>query len=626
MADKNVPAPGPSAPKKAAGTWPLATTLTLSFGSLTLAAVGFVLVVAFISGSRTTRDLLAAQAVQLVGTISHRIQSHLGAARDHAEFMSRRLVQEGLLEPGREDALVNALRNSLAAAPQIASTVYVNDQLKAFDIDRTDEGLQSRVSDWSSSEDAVAAIRLLRRIEEGYWAEPVVVPDLRQAVVNYRMPVRDGSRFLGGLVTTITTTDLDKFVSQIARPHDAVSFILVGPDEVLAHSSADHQHLYRSQERPLPALSSVPDKVLRNLWNDQVGGRLKLSDELPGFEVRIVHQATGDYIVVYEHLEGVGPIPWVVGCYFLADDLDDAFDRIAWSLIAGVLMLAVALVGVFLIGRKLSRPIVGLARAAATVGSEGPAGAPILPSSRLREISQAAHGFNDMVTGLREREQLKETFGKYVPASVADAIVAQGGTIEPQSRMTTTLFTDIAGFSTVAENMSPEHLIDMLNEYFAAVVDPVEAHGGVIHQFQGDAILATFNLPVPQEDHAASAIQAALDIQAVTRNRSFSGVSLATRVGINTGPAVCGTVGSDGRLGFTVHGDDVNLAARIEQLNKSHGTRILVAQSTVDRAEGRFEFDRVGEVPVRGRHQSVVLYRVRGPHNEDETWAFEDAG
>ena len=503
--DSNLATTGSGTASKAKFTWPLATTLTLSFGSVTLAAVGFVLIVAFTSGSRTARDLLASQAVQLVGTVSHRIQSHLGAARDHAEFMSRRLVEEGLVEPGRETALVDALRNSLAAAPQIAGTVYVDDRLRAFDVDRIDEGLRTQVSDWSDYDDAVAAMRVLRRIEEGYWAEPVFVPDLGQAVVNYRVPVRDGSRFLGGLVTTITTTDLDRFVTQIARPHDAVGFILVGPDEVLAYSGSDHQHLYRSEERPLPALSSVPDMVLRNLWDEKVGRRLPVSDQLPGFEVRIVHQADGDYIVVYEHLGGVGPVPWVVGCYFRAEDLIDAFDRIAWSLIAGVLMLALALVGVFLVGRKLSRPIVGLAQAAATVGSGGPTGAPVLPSSRLREISQAAHGFNDMVTGLREREQLKETFGKYVPASVADAIVAQGGTIEPQSRMTTTLFTDIAGFSTVAEGMSPEHLIDMLNEYFAAVAEPLESHGGVIHQFQGDAILATFNLPVPHEDHAAQA-------------------------------------------------------------------------------------------------------------------------
>ena len=206
-----------------------------------------------------------------------------------------------------------------------------------------------------------------------------------------------------------------------------------------------------------------------------------------------------------------------------------------------------------------------------------------------------------------------------MPDAVADAIVADGGTLEPQSRLTTTLFTDIAGFSTVAETMKPVDLIAMLNEYFSALVEPVESHGGVIHQFQGDAILATFNLPVPNEDHATMAVRAALAIQEATRGRLFAGNPLSTRVGINTGMAVCGTVGGEGRLGFTVHGDEVNLGARIEQLNKDYGTRILVAESTVALCGDDLRFERIDEVPVRGRSQRVVLYRVLGPHNQDES-------
>jgi class 3 adenylate cyclase len=225
-----------------------------------------------------------------------------------------------------------------------------------------------------------------------------------------------------------------------------------------------------------------------------------------------------------------------------------------------------------------------------------------------------------MVDGLRDREMMRETFGKFVPESIADAILADQGTLRPQTRLTTTLFTDIVGFSTVSESMDPERLIATLNEYFEAVVKPIERNGGVIHQFQGDAILATYNLPVEDPEHAARAVQTALEIQEVIRARTFGeGVTLATRVGINTGDAVCGTVGAQGRLGFTVHGDHVNLAARIEQMNKELGTRILVAESTVELTGSRFEFRRVGELPIRGRRQSVVVYRLIGPHNSDET-------
>ena len=605
-------------------SWPLAAILTVSFGSLTLAATGFVLVLAFTSGNRTARELTADHATQIVSTVSRRVRNHLAAARDHAEFMGSHVVAKGLLMPGREEALADALAGSLAAAPQIAATAVISPDLHASEVVRTPKGLDARTRSIDSGEDAQAAIWAIRNADAGFWGDPVYLKSIDQAVVNYRVPIRIGGKFLGGLITTIGTQDLDRFVTEVARPHDAGAFVLVGPDEVLAFSGTDQRNLPRSVDHPLPPLSSVPDPVIRDLWDETRSAPLDIDGGVPGFHMRMVRASDGhDYVAVYEYLEGLGPIPWVVGCYFRTEKIAAAFERVRTGLIAGLAMLALALAGVFMIGRQLARPILALADATARVGRDGPSHAPDLPHSRLREISLATHGFNDMVHGLRDREKLRETFGKYVPVEVADAIVQHGGTLEPQSRITTTLFTDIAGFSTVAEHMSPGDLIEMLNDYFAALVDAVEGQGGVIHQFQGDAILATFNLPAPLEDHAARAVQAALDIQTITRTARFGGQRLPTRVGINTGPAVCGTVGGAGRLGFTVHGDEVNLAARIEQLNKSHGTLILISESTVEHCAGSFEFERVGEVPVRGREQQVVLYRVLGAHNAAES--FESA-
>lgn len=181
-------------------------------------------------------------------------------------------------------------------------------------------------------------------------------------------------------------------------------------------------------------------------------------------------------------------------------------------------------------------------------------------------------------------------------------------------REATILFTDIEGFTSVSEKLTPRALIEMLNEYFAVVSDPITRFGGVINQFQGDAILATFNMPDALPDHAANAVRAALGIQAALANRLFGdGTRLHARVGINTGIVVGGLVGTGKRLGYTVHGDEVNLAARIEQLNKEHATRILVSQRTRELAgPEQFPFERIGEVSVRGRLSPVVVYALRG--------------
>lgn len=179
-------------------------------------------------------------------------------------------------------------------------------------------------------------------------------------------------------------------------------------------------------------------------------------------------------------------------------------------------------------------------------------------------------------------------------------------------REATIFFTDIENFTTISENMAPTDLIATLNDYFSVVTKPIVEHGGVINQFQGDAILATFNIPETLPDHAAQAVRAALAVQAALSGRDFGdGVDLRSRVGINSGEVVGGLVGTGDRLGYTVHGDAVNLAARLEQLNKDYGTRIIISQRTVELAgPAEFRFKQLGTTNVRGRKTPVVVYTV----------------
>ncbi len=207
---------------------------------------------------------------------------------------------------------------------------------------------------------------------------------------------------------------------------------------------------------------------------------------------------------------------------------------------------------------------------------------------------------------------------KFVPNEVARQ--AKSGEEQMRAgqgevREATIFFTDIENFTTISETMTPTDLIATLNDYFSVVTKPIVEHGGVINQFQGDAILATFNIPETLPDHAAQAVRAALAVQAALSGRDFGdGVVLRSRVGINSGEIVGGLVGTGDRLGYTVHGDAVNLAARLEQLNKDYGTRIIVSQRTVELAgPAEFRFKQLGTTNVRGRKTPVVVYTV----NED---------
>ena len=152
----------------------------------------------------------------------------------------------------------------------------------------------------------------------------------------------------------------------------------------------------------------------------------------------------------------------------------------------------------------------------------------------------------------------------------------------------------------------------MLDEYFEVLGQIIAEEGGMVGQFQGDALIATFNVPVAQADHAAAALRAALKIQAALAEQRFQGQQLKTRIGLNSGTIVAGSVGSRGRRSYTVYGDVVNAAARIEAKNKDFGTTLLVAGSTAEAAGAGFEFRKIGAVTMRGRSEPTALFEVVG--------------
>ncbi len=226
-----------------------------------------------------------------------------------------------------------------------------------------------------------------------------------------------------------------------------------------------------------------------------------------------------------------------------------------------------------------------------------------------------ARGRNLLIRSVAEGVAARD-LSKFVPIEVVKQVTSSDHEIragDGEVREATILFTDLEGFTTISEGLTPVQLITTLNEYFTAVTEPIERNGGVINQFQGDAILATFNLPERLENHAARAIKTALEIKAILEEKRFGdGIELKSRVGINTGVVVGGLVGTGERLGYTVHGDEVNLAARLEQLNKDYGTRIIVSARTKElAADQNFQFEQMGETKVRGRQAPVTIYTVR---------------
>jgi len=278
--------------------------------------------------------------------------------------------------------------------------------------------------------------------------------------------------------------------------------------------------------------------------------------------------------------------------------------------------VAIALMGVavsvYFIWRSLLRPIRILSRAMSTV-AQGDMSVRV-PVTSNDEVGELTGQFNSMVEGLRERERIRETFGRYVDENVASAILQGGGNgvLAGETRDATILFTDVSGFTTIAETLPPDQLIGALNEYLETVLGPIRAHGGVVNTFIGDGIFASFNMPLACPGHASAAIRAAIDIQRAVAGRRFgeAKVAFVTRIGISTGAVIGGSVGAGQRLSFTLLGDTVNLASRLEKLNKDHRTSILVSETTRAGCGTEFVFKPLGSTAVRGRSASLAIFTI----------------
>jgi class 3 adenylate cyclase len=235
-----------------------------------------------------------------------------------------------------------------------------------------------------------------------------------------------------------------------------------------------------------------------------------------------------------------------------------------------------------------------------------------LPVTSDDEVGRAISGFNEMIDGLAERQYLRDTFGKYVPESVVEQILAERSDRAADAQAEATLmFVDIEGFTTLSEQLPPADVASILNIYLRLVVPVIQRHGGVVNSFIGDGLFVSFNLPLTLERHAAAAIRAALEIQKLVSGATFaSGTRIRVRIGINTGPVIGLTVGTEDRRQHTLLGDAVNIASRVEQLNKRFGSTILATESTVKAAGDGFPCVRLGETDVRGHRGEVVVYRI----------------
>jgi len=233
------------------------------------------------------------------------------------------------------------------------------------------------------------------------------------------------------------------------------------------------------------------------------------------------------------------------------------------------------------------------------------------------ELESLADGFNQMVDGLQERDKLRSTFGKYMTQAVMEHLMAGKVELGGQTLKVTILFTDIRSFTSISEKMEAHALVALLNEYFTDMVAAIMEEDGVVDKYIGDAIMAVFGAPVQREQDPLHAVRAAVHMRVALhklneRLHERGMPSIRTGIGIHTGDVVAGNIGSERRMEYTVIGDAVNLASRLESSTKEVGVDILISEDTYEAVKDEIDARPVRELTVKGREKPVMTYEVLG--------------
>ena len=578
---------------------PITAITVFGASSLLALSVGIVLYLGFSQAAESTRQLWADQGKTLIDTMEQTLDQRLKPIADQARWVARDV--KDLQDLSSFD---DYIYGSLAATPQVAGVALIQADGKGRRWHR--EERVAITGDWSQKPWFPEYIGQVKAAGSAAWREPIFTDTIDSSTLLHDIPLYNvDGEFIGIFAQIVTVHELSAFLARDHTDTGVTPFVLYNRDYVLAHPAI----VSGSEQQPLPQLEELGDLVLKRIWSPDEDATF-ISQALENTEASGIFWGDAFILYLYRDIKRYGPAPWTIGVY-LNTSLRSGEHRtnILRSLAAGLAVLLLGIIASIIVGRQVSKPVKEIVNAANTVDTGSLDAVEPLGGSHIRELDDASRAFNNMVNGLRERQVIRDTLGRFVPEKVASSLLAGGGAIPVQQTEATILFCDIESFTQLTEALGPVKIVDVLNAYFSAMVEILEQKGGVVTQFQGDAILATFNVPIADDNHARNAVHAALEMLSTVATDEYDGEKLNIRIGINTGKVVAGAIGAKGRLNYTVHGDAVNLAARLEALNKEYGTRLMISESSAASIDD-VELSRIGEATARGQTQSINLYTI----------------
>lgn len=591
----------------------LGLALAICTGGLLAGTVVTVLTISLSSARDNIFELMGLRATGTIRSSIGRIEAQLKPASEQIETLGGQ-IETGRLSVSDEKQMKDVLAGSLSAAWQLKAVIFVGADLWTLGAKRDKQQITRFSTDATADGQLRDALAAGLKNRKAKWGAPIWLDSIGTTALTYRYPVWRGNEYLGMFIAAISINDLSLYLASADSSMTTNEFILYGKKHVLAHPFMADTRPDMTPKTPLPRLAGFTDPILASVWDSHEKLPIPLPSPIEGY---IVHTLNDSYVFFLCPHNVFGEKNWWIGNYYRLEEVANPLNQLVYAAAIGLATLLLSVVVAVFVTRRVARPMNRIAAQARAIGALELDKVEEVGGSRIREIDEQAQAFNTMLRGLK-------WFEIYAPRNLVSRIMAQGEDIlVSREEEVTIMFTDLVGFTNIAENLPAEVLAGMLNGHFELLGKEVEATGGSIDKFIGDCMMAFWGAPDPMKDHAQQAFHAALRIAEVVaadndRRELDGNPRLRVRIGLHTGRVIVGNIGAPGRMDYTIVGDTVNVAERLESVGhdyeaESDDVIIIISSDTAARLDDadRARLEPTGEVELRGRQKREQVFKVR---------------
>lgn len=591
-------------------------TLATVIGTFVVITAAAILIIQAVTSERVIRQLGGGLVDLGMDSTEAAFVEQLHAVTETADYTHASWAL-GELSFDEPELLIAYIYGALAPQDRVSFMVMVDENGRGVDVDRGDADgkLEGGRTDLASEIPSLTRLTgKASRQSTPFWSEPLYMPSREHTYFIYTTPLYDKDKYHGSFMIGMSLERISDITWSISTEDIIVFLMKEKSEEVIAHPLLHQRFEQLSETAPLLHVSQISDHFLTSFSEMQVVANedYKIADNL---ELRTGYDREGNkrFIILEKKNDNLKGLPARIGVHFPGEFLDQPLRQLLVAIVVGLGLLLLSLLGAIALARRIAKPIRRAAGSAKDVAGLNLEAFEPLPPSVIRELDDLSGGFNAMVGGLN-------AFNRYVPRTLVQKLLSEGRTeAPPEEREVAVLFTDIVGFTSASEGMSASETAAFVNHHLSILGAEITNHGGTIDKYIGDSVMAFWGAPDHLDNPAEPAAGAALAmVEAIVRdNRDRAARNeppVRVRIGIHMGPLIVGDIGAPGRVNYTVIGDTVNIAARLESLGKEIDRTaeviVLVSGEIANRLNPDILQQQIGPQMVKGKAEPIDVVRL----------------